>query len=84
MDLKSKKVTIALRDAPVVPTAWGRHVGVPQVAVGTVAEQSEVGVYIAPIEVVHLNNGTKAESGKDEMFSGLFVPWRSISSVAVH
>jgi len=85
MELKSKKVTVALRDAPLVPTAWGRHVGVPVVVVGDVLEQSEQGLYIEPIEVVHLNNGTKAEREKDDVqFKGLFVPWRSISSVAVH
>ncbi len=85
MELKSKKVTVTLRDAPLVPTAWGRHVGVPVVVVGDVLEQSEQGLYIEPIEVVHLNNGSKAEREKDEVqFKGLFVPWRSVSSVAVH
>ena len=37
MDIRHKKVTVALRDAPVVPTAWGRHVGVPLVVVGVPA-----------------------------------------------
>jgi hypothetical protein len=85
MNLVEKTVTVALRDAPLVPTAWGRHVGVPVVVVGTIREQTPDGVYVEPIEVVHLNNGTKAERDKDEIpFVGIFVPWRSISSVAVH
>ena len=85
MNIVGKTVTVALRDAPLVPTAWGRHVGVPVVVVGSVREQSTEGVYVEPIEVVHLNNGTKVERDKDEIpFAGIFVPWRSISSVAVH
>lgn len=85
MDLKGKKVTVVLRDAPLVPTAWGRHVGVPVVIVGDIQEQSEQGLYVEPIEVVHLNNGQKAEGDKDEgHFKGLFIPWRSISSVGIH
>ena len=40
---------------------------------------------VEPIDVVHLNNGTKAEREKDDLpFTGLFVPWRSISSMALH
>lgn len=91
MDLKGKKVTVVLRDAPLVPTAWGRHVGVPVVIVGDIQEQSEQGLYVEPIEVVHLNNGQKAEADKDKdkdngegHFKGLFIPWRSISSVGIH
>lgn len=85
MDLTTRQCTVALRDAPLVPTAWGRHVGVPVVVVGTIKEQSDQGIYLEPIEVVHLNNGTKAERDKDEIpFTGIFVPWRSVSSVAVH
>jgi hypothetical protein len=85
MKLIGRQVTVALRDAPLVPTAWGRHVGVPVVIVGSVKEQSDQGVYVEPLEVVHLNNGTKAERDKEEIpFSGIFVPWRSVSSVAVH
>lgn len=85
MDFVGRQVTVALRDAPLVPTAWGRHVGVPIVVVGAIKEQSDQGIYVDPLEVVHLNNGTKAERDKDEIpFSGIFVPWRSVSSVAVH
>lgn len=87
MDLRGRKVTLALREAPLVPTAWGRHVGVPVVVVGDVQDQSELGVMVSPLDVVHLNNGTKAdrEREKEELpFDGLFVPWRSISSVATH
>ena len=85
MNLAGKMVTVALRDAPLVPAAWGRHVGVPVVVVGTIQEQSPDGIYVDPIAVVHLNDGTKAEREKDELpFAGIFVPWRSISSVAVH
>lgn len=85
MELLTKKVTVALREAPLVPTAWGRHVGVPVVVVGDVKYQSDLGIYVEPLDVVHLNNGTKAEKAKDEIpFVGLFVPWRSISSVAIH
>ena len=85
MEIRGKQVTLALRDAPLVPTAWGRHVGVPVVVVGNVKEQSEQGIYVEPIDTVHLNNGTKAERDKEEIpFSGIFVPWRSISSVAIH
>lgn len=85
MDLRAKQVTVALREAPLVPTAWGRHVGVPVVVVGTIKDQSDLGFYVEPIDVVHLNNGTKAEREKEEIpFTGLFVPFRSISSVAVH
>jgi len=85
MNLVEKMVTVALRDAPLVPTAWGRYVGVPVVVVGTIREQSTDGIYIEPLEVVHLNNGTKAERDNDDLtFVGIFVPWRSISSVAVH
>jgi hypothetical protein len=85
MNLTGRQVTLALRDAPLVPTAWGRHVGVPVVVVGAIKEQSDHGLYVDPIEVVHLNNGTKAERDKDEIpFAGIFVPWRSVSSVAIH
>jgi hypothetical protein len=88
MDLRGKKVTVALREAPLVPTAWGRHVGVPVVVVGTIKDQSDIGVYVEPIDTCHLNNGTKAEregEGKDELtFSAIFVPFRSISSIAIH
>ena len=85
MDLRGKQVTVALREAPLVPTAWGRHVGVPVVVVGTVKDQSDLGIYVEPIDVAHLNNGTKAEREKDEIpFDALFVPFRSISSVAIH
>jgi hypothetical protein len=85
MDLRNKMATVALREAPLVPTAWGRHVGIPVVVVGTVKDQSELGIWVEPIETAHLNNGTKAEREKDEIpFDALFVPWRSISSVAIH
>lgn len=85
MNLIGAQVTVALRDAPLVPSAWGRHVGVPVVVVGKVASQSDQGIYVEPIEVVHLNNGNKAERDKDEIpFKGIFVPWRSVSSVALH
>ncbi len=85
MDLAGKQVTVALRDAPLVPTGWGRHVGVPLVVVGHVRGQSELGILVDPIEVVHLNNGTKVERDKDEIpFSGVFVPWRSVSSISLH
>ena len=85
MNLAGKVVTVALRDAPLVPAAWGRLVGVPVVVVGTIASQSAEGLYVEPVEVVHLNNGTKAERGAGEIpFAGIFVPWRSVSSVAVH
>lgn len=85
MDLRNQKVTVALREAPLVPTAWGRHVGVPVVVVGDVKNQSDLGIYVEPLEVVHLNNGTKAEKDKEEIpFTALFVPWRSISSIAIH
>ncbi len=85
MQIVGKEVTVALRDAPLVPTAWGRHVGVPVVVVGLVKEQSDQGIYVEPINVVHLNNGTKAERDKEEIpFTGIFVPWRSVSSVAIH
>lgn len=85
MNLRGKKATVALREAPLVPTAWGRHVGVPVVVVGDIKDQSELGLYVEPLEVVHLNNGTKAEREKDEIqFTAIFVPWRSISSIAVH
>lgn len=85
MNLTGRQVTVALRDAPLVPTAWGRHVGVPVVVVGQIKDQSDQGIYLEPIEVVHLNNGTKAEREKDEIpFTGIFVPWRSVSSVALH
>jgi hypothetical protein len=85
MNLVDRVVTVALRDAPLVPTAWGRHVGVPAVVVGKVKEQSPEGIYVEPIEVVHLNNGTTAaREGDDIPFAGIFVPWRSVSSVAVH
>jgi hypothetical protein len=85
MQIVGKEVTVALRDAPLVPTAWGRHVGVPVVVVGLVKEQSDQGIYVEPINVVHLNNGTKAEREKEEIsFTGIFVPWRSVSSVAIH
>jgi hypothetical protein len=85
MDLRGKQVTVALREAPMVPTAWGRHVGVPVVVVGVIKDQSDQGIYVEPIDVAHLNIGTKAEREKDELqFDALFVPWRSISSVAVH
>jgi hypothetical protein len=83
MNLIGRQVTVALRDAPLVPTAWGRHVGVPVVVVGTIKEQSDHGLYVEPIDVVHLN--TKAERDKEEIpFTGIFVPWRSVSSVALH
>jgi len=85
MNLVEKMVTLALRDAPLVASAWGRHVGVPVVVVGRVREQSAEGVYVDPLDVVHLNDGTRVERGKDDLpFVGIFVPWRSISSVAVH
>jgi hypothetical protein len=85
MDLSGKIVTVALRDAPLVPAAWGRLVGVPVVVVGTIRSQAPEGLYLEPIEVVHLNNGTKAERESGEIpFAGVFVPWRSVSSVAVH
>jgi hypothetical protein len=85
MNFVDKVVTVALRDAPLVPTAWGRHVGVPAVVVGRVKDQSPEGIYVEPIDVVHLNNGTKAEKETGEIqFAGIFVPWRSVSSVAVH
>ena len=88
MELRGKKATVALRDAPLVPTAWGRHMGVPVVVVGDIQEQSELGIYVQPIEIVHLNNGNKVERGEadkdDLVFTGLFVPWRSISSIAIH
>jgi hypothetical protein len=85
MDLVGRQVTVALRDPPLVPTAWGRHVGVPVVVVGQVKEQSELGIYVEPLEIVHLNNGTKAERDKDEIpFAGILIPWRSVSSVSVH
>jgi len=85
MNFIGRQVTVALRDAPLVPTAWGRHVGVPVVVVGSVKEQSDQGIYVDPIEVVHLSNGTKAEREKAEIpFTGIFVPWRSVSSVALH
>ncbi len=85
MNLTGRQVTVALRDAPLVPTAWGRHVGVPVVVVGNIKDQSDQGIYLEPIDVVHLNNGTKAEREKEEIpFSGIFVPWRSVSSVAMH
>jgi len=85
MNLVEKMVTLTLRDAPLVPSAWGRHVGVPVVVVGRIREQSPEGVYVDPIDVVHLNDGTKVERGKDDIpFVGIFVPWRSISSVAIH
>jgi hypothetical protein len=82
MDLTGRVVTLALRDAPLVPAAWGRHVGVPLVVVGTIAQQSPEGLYVEPIQVVHLNDGTKVDH--DLPFVGIFVPWRSLSSVAVH
>ncbi len=85
MDLRQKKVTVTLREAQLVPTAWGRHVGVPVVVIGDIRDQSDLGVYVEPIDTVHLNNGTKAEREKDEIpFAALFVPWRSISSIAIH
>lgn len=85
MDLTGKQVTVTLREAPLVPTAWGRHVGVPVVVVGTVSGQSDIGIMVDPIDVAHLSNGTKAEREKDELqFGALFVPFRSISSIAIH
>ncbi|MBI4511797.1 MAG: hypothetical protein HY698_19340 [Deltaproteobacteria bacterium] len=85
MDLRGKQVTVALREAPLIPTAWGRHVGVPAVVVGHIQDQSDQGIFVAPIEVVYLNNGSKVEREKDEIqYGGIFVPWRSISSVSVH
>jgi hypothetical protein len=85
MDLTEKVVTVALRDAPLVPAAWGRLVGVPVVVTGTIKTQTPEGLYLEPVEVVHLNNGTKAERAAGEIpFAGIFVPWRSVSSVAIH
>jgi len=85
MKLVDKVVTVALRDAPLVPAAWGRLVGVPVVVTGKIQEQTAEGLYLDRVDVVHLNNGTKAERDKDEIpFAGIFVPWRSVSSVAVH
>lgn len=85
MNLVGRTVTVALRDAPLVPSAWGRHVGVPVVVVGTIKEQSPDGVYVDPIDVVHLNDGTKVERSLEALpFAGILVPWRSISSIAVH
>jgi hypothetical protein len=85
MDMTEKTVTVALRDAPLVPAPWGRLVGVPVVVIGRVKVQSPEGLYLEPVDVVHLNNGTKAERAEGEIpFAGVFVPWRSVSSVAVH
>jgi hypothetical protein len=85
MNLVEKVVTVALRDAPLVPAAWGRMVGVPVVVTGRIKEQTAEGLYLEPIDVVHLNNGSKAEREAGEIpFAGIFVPWRSVSSVAVH
>ena len=85
MNLVGRKVTIALRDAPLVPTDWGRQLGIPVVVVGAVAEQSELGFLVEPVETVHLNNGTRLDRDKDEVgYRALLVPWQSVSSVAIH
>jgi hypothetical protein len=85
MHLVGRKVSVALRDAPLVPSDWGRQLGVPVVVVGSVSEQSEHGFVVDPVELVHLNNGTKIERDKDEIpYRAILVPWLSVSSVAVH
>jgi hypothetical protein len=85
MQLAGRKVTVALRDAPLVPTDWGRQLGVPVVVTGLVAGEDERGFHLEPLEVVHLNNGTKIERDEDEpLYRGIYVPWTSVSSVALH
>jgi|RhiMethySRZTD1v2_1073278.scaffolds.fasta_scaffold117671_3 hypothetical protein len=85
MQLAGRKVTVALRDAPLVPTDWGRQLGVPVVVVGLVAAEDERGFHLEPIDILHLNNGTKIEREKDEMpYLGIYVPWTSVSTVALH
>jgi hypothetical protein len=84
MDVKGKQVTVFLREAPLVPTAWGRHVGVPVIVSGLVKDQSDMGIRIEPVDVVNLNNGNRLEREKDEIpFVGLIVPYRSVSSLAI-